>query len=291
MDATPASVATGNTSTITANVVDAFGNPVRDTIVEFSSENLRGGSLSPVSALTNSDGNASITFNAGLLPTQTDGITVVAVATEHQGTVAPATVDLTVTERQLNVIIGISGQLRDIDSDTRYSTTGVVQVTDGAGRPVSDATIQMSLIPTVYRYGELILRDLDFDGTPDLWDLFTTHACIAEDRNGNRILDAGEDTNNNGVLDQGEDTDGDGMLDLPEDTNNNGVLDPPDPALIDVDPENLPTVIGSQITTDASGVGFFSIVYPQSNALYFDCLLYTSPSPRDATLSRMPSSA
>ena len=26
-------------------------------------------------------------------------------------------------------------------------------------------------------------------------------------------------------------------------------------------------------------------------ALYNDCLLYTSPSPRDATLSRMPSSA
>ena len=25
--------------------------------------------------------------------------------------------------------------------------------------------------------------------------------------------------------------------------------------------------------------------------LYLDCLLYTSPSPRDATLSRMPSSA
>ena len=28
-----------------------------------------------------------------------------------------------------------------------------------------------------------------------------------------------------------------------------------------------------------------------SNADYCDCLLYTSPSPRDATLSRMPSSA
>ena len=30
--------------------------------------------------------------------------------------------------------------------------------------------------------------------------------------------------------------------------------------------------------------------YPES-ALYHNCLLYTSPSPRDATLSRMPSSA
>ena len=29
----------------------------------------------------------------------------------------------------------------------------------------------------------------------------------------------------------------------------------------------------------------------KGNALHLDCLLYTSPSPRDATLSRMPSSA
>ena len=27
------------------------------------------------------------------------------------------------------------------------------------------------------------------------------------------------------------------------------------------------------------------------NSIHMDCLLYTSPSPRDATLSRMPSSA
>ena len=144
------------------------------------------------------------------------------------------------------MIIGLSGGLRDIDSDTRYSTTGVVQVTDGAGRPVSDATIQMSLTPTTYRYGELVQVDVDEDGNADVWALFTTQECVAEDANGNRILDAGEDTNNNGVL------------------------DPPDPALVDADPDNLPTVIGSQITTDASGAGFFTIVYPQSNALYFD---------------------
>ena len=32
-------------------------------------------------------------------------------------------------------------------------------------------------------------------------------------------------------------------------------------------------------------------VLNHSDELYRDCLLYTSPSPRDATLSRMPSSA
>ena len=33
------------------------------------------------------------------------------------------------------------------------------------------------------------------------------------------------------------------------------------------------------------------VVTPQLNACFNDCLLYTSPSPRDRTRSRMPSSA
>ena len=35
----------------------------------------------------------------------------------------------------------------------------------------------------------------------------------------------------------------------------------------------------------------FSREYGDAIEGFFDCLLYTSPSPRDATLSRMPSSA
>lgn len=42
VDAAPASVATGNPSTISAIVTDDFGNPVRDVVVEFSSPDLRG---------------------------------------------------------------------------------------------------------------------------------------------------------------------------------------------------------------------------------------------------------
>ena len=42
------------------------------------------------------------------------------------------------------------------------------------------------------------------------------------------------------------------------------------------------------------GLSFFTVIgvlfYIMINQ-YYDCLLYTSPSPRDATLSRMPSSA
>ena len=251
VDATPASVATGNTSTVSAVVTDINGNPVQDVVVEFSSPDLVGGTLSPVSSITDSDGRAAVTFTAGSLPTQIDGITVVGTVTDFPN-VDPAQILMTVTERQLNVIIGLSGMLAEIDSFTRYSRTGIVQVTDGAGRPVPDATIQVTLRPTVYRFGSMIRIDTDNDGEVDQWgldfdgDFPDTYGCPAEDINGNRLLDPGEDVNGNGEL------------------------DPRDPALVDADPGNQPTIIGNQITTDTSGVGFFTLAYPQSNALYFD---------------------
>jgi len=105
-----------------------------------------------------------------------------------------------------------------------------VQVTDGAGRPVPDATILVTMVPTIYRFGLMVPVDSTGDGEVDRWGLQTTSTCVAEDQNGNRILDLGEDVNFNGEL------------------------DPRDPALIDADDENSPTVIGNEITTDALAV-------------------------------------
>ena len=76
VSAAPASVATGNPSTVSAIVTDDFGNPVKDVVVEFSSPDLRGGNLSPVTAVTDSDGKARITFTAGTLPTQDGEISI-----------------------------------------------------------------------------------------------------------------------------------------------------------------------------------------------------------------------
>ena len=42
---------------------------------------------------------------------------------------------------------------------------------------------------------------------------------------------------------------------------------------------------------DYKAGGYIQIEIPECDINYKDCLLYTSPSPRDATLSRMPSSA
>ena len=42
---------------------------------------------------------------------------------------------------------------------------------------------------------------------------------------------------------------------------------------------------------DSVYAGDITYIWTQEGWLYLACLLYTSPSPRDATLSRMPSSA
>ena len=57
----------------------------------------------------------------------------------------------------------------------------------------------------------------------------------------------------------------------------------------------LEAVVGYEGET-ASGIGWYvsggpTVTHTETTDDFGDCLLYTSPSPRDATLSRMPSSA
>ena len=47
----------------------------------------------------------------------------------------------------------------------------------------------------------------------------------------------------------------------------------------------------SQTSIDYAAISGHKIFAPKGVGLLYTCLLYTSPSPRDATLSRMPSSA
>ena len=53
----------------------------------------------------------------------------------------------------------------------------------------------------------------------------------------------------------------------------------------------LPVVLTTVIYRSEQEASVFRARIPALNLLTPDCLLYTSPSPRDATLSRMPSSA
>jgi len=248
-------VPTGETSTLTALVTDANGNPVKNTEVVFSSPDLRGGQLNPASAMSNSDGEASVSFTAGRLATEYEAIQILS---QVVNTTIVDDVLLTAVDRVLNVTIGTTDLIRTINGETQYSLPFVVQVADGGGAPLEGATVEMSIRPLSYAKGHY--RAVNAEGilpenyaaanpggvwTASDWALIPTVnyiTCNAEDANGNRLLDPGEDFNNNGSL------------------------DPQDPAIVAADSENTPTIEGGAITTDATGSGFFGVIYPQSNA-------------------------
>ncbi len=254
LNASSTRVPTGDTSRITALITDTNGNPVKNSEVLFTSGDLRGGQISPASAVTNSDGVATVTYTAGALATEFEAIEIVA---QVANTAIADDVRISVVERVLNVTIGTTDLIRAINGETQYSLPFVVQVADGSGIPLESASVELSVRPLSYSKGgfELINNvGLTFaehiaaqTGTvfnADRWVQRQRIDCVAEDLNGNRFLDAGEDVNNNGSL------------------------DPQDPAVVAADSVNEPTLENGSITTDATGSGFFAVIYPQSNSLW-----------------------
>jgi len=247
LEASSSRVHTNDTSTMVAVVKDANGNPVKNQEVTFSSGDLKGGQLNPASAITNSAGEANVTFTAGDQATTANEISI---AAEVEGTAISDTTNLTVVERVLNITIGTSNRAYKHSADTQYSVPFVVQVADGSGSPLGDANVELSVEPVHYYKGFMILVDgqgLPNDGTDQWtaksWAVYKSATCASEDLNGNRILDAGEDTNGNGEL------------------------DPQDPSLLaPVTEAGLATLIGSSLSTDNRGSGFFELLYPVSNA-------------------------
>ena len=256
LSASATRVPAGETSRLNALVVDVNGNPVKNAEVIFSSADLRGGQLNPASAITNSDGLAAVTFTAGALATEFEAIQILASVANSN---FADSVSLTAVERVLNVTIGTTSLIRTINGETQYSLPFVVQVADGSGSPLEGATVELSVIPL--NYGKGFFRVVDANGllpeehlalntgtnfSGDRWALRASNhtLCNAEDINGNRLLDPGEDLNNNGSL------------------------DPQDPAVVAPDSINSPTLENGSITTDATGSGFFAVIYPQSNALW-----------------------
>ncbi len=256
LSASATRVPAGETSRLTALVVDANGNPVKNAEVIFSSPDLRGGQINPASAMSNSDGLATVTFTAGALATEFEAIQILANIANLN---FADSVSLTAVERVLNVTVGTTSLIRAINGETQYSLPFVVQVADGSGSPLEGASVELSVRPL--NYGKGFFRIVDANGllleehlalnpgqnfSGDRWALRSMNhtVCGAEDINGNRLLDAGEDINGNGSL------------------------DPQDPAVVAPDSVNSPTLENGSITTDATGSGFFAVIYPQSNALW-----------------------
>jgi len=255
IDASSTRVHTNETSTIMALITDANGNPVKNQDVDFTSTDLKGGQLNPASSKTNSAGIASVSFTAGENATQVDDIVVVA---QVKNTSINDELYLTVVKRVLNVTIGTSNDVIIKPLGTQYAMPFLVQVADGSGNPLQDATVKLSIRPLTYGKGRMTLVNeagQEFSSsienwTADSWAIQDDSiTCASEDINGNRILDADDVTT--------------------EDYNGNGSLDPQDPAsLAAVDGDEYATLSGGSLTTDNNGSGFFEMIYPASNSLW-----------------------
>ncbi|NND89385.1 MAG: hypothetical protein HKN42_00875, partial [Granulosicoccus sp.] len=255
IDATSTRVHTKETSTLMALVTDLNGNPVKNQLVDFTSVDLKGGQLNPASAKSNSAGIASVTFTAGDNATQVDDIVIEA---RVKGQTITDELNLTVVKRVLNVTIGTSNEVLIKPLGTQYAMPFIVQVADGSGTPLEDATVKLSINPISYTKGRMELVDSngreyasDIENwAADHWSVYSgSLTCISEDANGNRILDT------------------DGLT--TEDVNGNGSLDPQDPAaLAAVEGGQYATISGGTLSTDKNGSGFFEMLYPASNSMW-----------------------
>lgn len=255
INASASLVNVNETSTITALVKDALGNPVKNSEVSFAGIDLKGGQLSPASAVTNSAGIASITFTAGEVASEEGEIVIDATV---KGTDINDSLALTVFKRALNITLGSANLITIKPLGTQYAMPLIVQVADGSGTPLENATVKVSVRPLSFMKGHLELIDENgrnvADAIADGRDFSADQWALADDV----------------IVCPAEDLDGDRFLDTlgpqSEDINQNGSLDPQDPAALAAVEGGYATLTGGSLRTDANGSGFFELLYPASNS-------------------------
>ncbi|WP_299071666.1 Ig-like domain-containing protein [uncultured Paraglaciecola sp.] len=219
LSASPNSIGpAGQKSTITAVLRDAAGNLVKGKVVNFTTDDVSSGQISPASAITDGNGLASTVYTS-LNVTSEDGITVS--ATEPSSGIA-SSVNLTVANRAQFISIG-TGNIIEAPDETSYLKKFTVFVTDANSNPVSD--VELTVTGTPVKYTEFLepnaapddsnfhrIRSAFYKGywvaypsaaNFEYWTAVQTHGCPNEDVDDDGIKDPNEDKNGDGELTPG----------------------------------------------------------------------------------------
>ncbi len=197
VQADPFTVAPGNQATVTAVIRDAANNRVKNARVQFSLDDVTGGSLSVGSSETDSQGRAQTFYTANDVVSGNQGVRITA-SVEVNPAISDS-VDITVARRQLFVAFGTGNELEEPDIAS-YEVPYIAIVTDSEGNGVPDANVQFDVRSTRYSKGYWILLQEDDEEYTGI----VTAVCDDEDDNGNGILDPGEfDENTNGTIEAG----------------------------------------------------------------------------------------
>lgn len=240
IDAQPSSfsIATGQSSTITAVVRDAAGNLVKNRVVSFTLTDVTGGTLSVGAATTDSQGRAQTVYTASNTTSANQGVLITSTV---NGTAISDTVALTVARREVFISIGTGNEIAEPNT-AQYDVEYVVQVTDANGNGVPNVPVSMRLLSVEYFKGWRV------DGrllTPQVNGWLTNYALT------NLTSPVGA-----GCAD--EDLDRDGTLDTGEDFNTNGRIEA----------GNIASVSPANVQTDANGWALVHVRYPQEYAYY-----------------------
>ncbi|GGD74248.1 Ig-like domain-containing protein [Lacimicrobium alkaliphilum] len=250
VDASPKSIGPdGQKSTITAVLRDPQGNLVKGKTINFTLDDVTGGSIDPAVAVTDSKGLASTVYTSNTVTTGQDAVVVT--ATEQQSNIAAST-SITVGNRAQFISLGTGNTIQEPD-ETSYLKVFTVFVTDVDSNPVSGA--ELTVTGTPVKYTEL----LDPNAGPGDDNFGVRRAAFNK---GYWVAFPNADNFEYWVPEftQGcanEDVDSDGLLDPNEDTNGDTELSP----------GNIISIDGN-VTTDENGQALIELRYPQTYAAW-----------------------
>ncbi|UCG73789.1 MAG: Ig-like domain-containing protein [Chromatiales bacterium] len=202
VQASPTTVSTGEQSEISALVRDSVGNLVKNQVVNFELTDITGGFLSVASAITDSQGRAQTFYTGGNVASSVDGVTVRAYVGDPVAPVAEDSVNLTVAQQELFIVIGTGNDLFE-PTTASFAKEWNIIVTDAVGNAVANAPVQVSILSEEYRKGFLSVDQL---ADPKLWRYDaggTPLRCFDEDVNRDGILQTAEDANLSGAIEAG----------------------------------------------------------------------------------------
>ena len=174
VQANPSAVPTQGTSTVVATVVDGSTpnpNPVQGATVNFTLTDATGGTLSAGSAVTNSQGQATVTYTASTGSSTPNGVTI---QVQVLGTNITNSTTLTVGGQTVFLSLGTGNNVVEY-SLTQYELPYTVQAVDASGHGLSGVTVTFSLQSTGYLMGSMAtyvspswLNGLIYTSTPEV---------------------------------------------------------------------------------------------------------------------------
>jgi Bacterial Ig-like domain (group 1) len=155
IQANPSRVATQGQSTVVATVVDnstPSPNPVLGATVNFTLTDATGGTLSAGSAITNAQGQATVTYTATSLSSAPNGVNIQA---EVLGTSISSSTTLTVGGQTVFLSLG-TGNTITAFSSTQYELPYTVQAADASGAGLSGVTVTFAVQSISYFMGKMV---------------------------------------------------------------------------------------------------------------------------------------